>query len=235
MTNSGAMRGRGQRHRVQVRFTDGYVRLQPPRPAGAPHAGLHRDDHTMTMRPAWVLGWTAMMTVLLVAVVSVITLVSFLLPGPMGPAFLGFGAAGAVLYVDLWLRSASRFALVLAMAGVLSVSFFAPMFVLDEVLAAGGHVTVATVSKVYVATSPKGTKTYTAWLTDANGKPIARPLDNAGWRPVGDQFMVVFDPNGVAPTVTPSTVTRPWPLPATLVSAVAAVGGLALMARRREV
>jgi hypothetical protein len=47
--------------------------------------------------------------------------------------------------------------------------------------------------------------------------------------------MVVFDPNGLAPTVTPSTLTRSWPLPAALVSALAAVGGFALMARRREV
>jgi hypothetical protein len=60
------------------------------------------------------------------------------------------------------------------------------------------------------------------------GKPIARPPDNAGWRPVGDQFMVMFPPNGLAPTETPSTATRSWPLPATLASALSVDGTLDL-------
>jgi hypothetical protein len=51
---------------------------------------------------------------------------------------------------------------------------------------------------------------------------------------VGDEVEVLFDPNGLVPTETANTITRSWPLPATLVSALATIAGLAIMARRRE-
>ena len=52
---------------------------------------------------------------------------------------------------------------------------------------------------------------------------------------MGDEVGVVFDPHGLAPTETPLTIVRSWPLPAMLVSALAAVAGLTLMARHRKV
>ena len=176
-----------------------------------------------------------MLTVLLWGVVSAITLLSFLIPSPVLQSVFALFAAGAVLYVDVWLCSASRFAIALAMVGVLFLGMFAPMYALDTALAVEGVRTMATVSEVDLAVSPKGTRTYTVWLTDAYGKPIDRPLADAGpWRE-GDEFVVVFDPHGLVPTERPMTITRSWPLPATLVSALVAIGGLALMARRREV
>ena len=114
-------------------------------------------------------------------------------------ARLGVVRRGAVLYVDMWLRSASRFAIALAMAGVLFLGMFAPMYALDRTLAVQGVRTMAIVSKVDVAVSPKGSRTYTVWLTDAYGKLIGRPLADAGpWR-VGDEFVVVFDPRPAIP------------------------------------
>lgn len=139
-----------------------------------------------------------------------------------------------VLFADMWLRSAAPLAIALAMAGVLFLGLFAPMYAVDKVLAVEGVRTVATVSKVDTTVYTHGSRSYTVWLTDIDGKPIDRSLASSSRRRVGDKFMVVFDPNGLAPTELPATVVRSWPLPAMLVSALATIVGLVLMARRRR-
>jgi hypothetical protein len=188
------------------------------------------------MRPAWVLGWTATATAVLVLAIAVSTLLNFLVPG--GRVLLVLFAAPAptlVFVADSWLRSASQTGIALATAGTLFLGVFAPMCAVDWALSVEGDRTMATVSTMYVTTSQHGNKYYTAELTDGRGRPIERSLADSGpWR-VGDQFEVVFDPHGLVPTERPMTVARPWPLPATLASALTAIAGLALMGRRREV
>ncbi|MFC0438829.1 hypothetical protein [Kutzneria buriramensis] len=190
----------------------------------------------MSMRPLWVLGWTATMTVLLAVAVNVTTLLTFLFNPGVGLLFL-FAAPGPVLVLsaDMWLGSASRFAIALATAGALFLGMFAPIYAVGKALAVVGDTTMATVSQVDTATDRHGAKSYTVWLADGHGKPIGRPLATSVARRVGDQFEVVFDPHGLLPTARPARTAWSWPLPAALVSALAMIAGLALMARRREV
>jgi hypothetical protein len=174
------------------------------------------------------------MAVLVVAAVQASTLLNFLMPS--GAALLAVFAMPApliVLWAEIRLRSEAPFAIALAMTGALCLGIFAPIYALDRALAVEGERTVATVSKVDTTTSRHGTRSYTVWLTDGYGKPIERPLINSPRR-VGDEVEVLFDPHGLVPTETANTITRSWPLPATLVSALATIAGLAIMARRWE-
>lgn len=180
-------------------------------------------------RLAWVVGWTVAATVVLLAVVAAGTLLTFAInPGPTLPFVIAAAAPVVLLAGSALLRSASRLAYVLATAGALFLGLFAPMYAADQVLAVEGRTIVATVSKVDTTSDRHGTIN-TAWLTDAAGNPIQRPLATSDPWQVGEQVRVVFDPHGLVPTETPAMVARSWPLPATVASALVMIAGLAIM------
>ena len=218
-----------------------YGKRRRPAPA-QPHIEPPLDPHPLAAisrvwaavrhgipRPVRVVGWTLAATVVVLAVVAAGTLVMFAVnPGPSLPFLVAAAAPVVVLAGSALVRSAPRLAYMLAAAGALFLGLFAPMYAADKVLAVEGHTIVATVSKVDTISDRHGTIN-TAWLTDASGTPIARPLATSDPWQAGDRVSVVVDPHGLVPTETPAMVARSWPLPAMAVSALVMIAGLAIM------
>lgn len=180
--------------------------------------------------PAERAGWVALASVLVLAVV-------------LGGAWLSYGQQNVGLVLALaggwalaaaaaWWLGSVFWGAVIAAIGVIVLAVIAPIWFGYEVLAARGHTTVATVSRVDSKPDRQDID-YTVWLAEADGRPIALPLLTYGPpQPLqpGDTIKVVVDPQGRLDTEPPDRAGNGWMLPVTVGGAVLVVVGMAVAA-----
>jgi hypothetical protein len=200
--------------------------------------GARRSD-APDARPRWRpwrrIGRFAAAAALVLAVIAVGVWLTFAFGTPYGLPLIVVLGAGVLALVASWRIGPSIPAATVVAIGFTAMYIVGPFWASYTLLAHEGRTIIATVSKVDSEPDRHGL-TYTDWLTDAYGHPIAQPLLTYGPpqpQEVGDPIRVVTDPNGRLNTEPPHVVHASWPLLVTLGGVLLMLAGLAMAARAR--